>query len=89
MQPMGSHQVIVRYGFCVTPEVLLDGARDDVAREAAEWLDSANGEDKAIISQVMRGIAGPVTDLGTLGGPQDRPVWEFNRYIDRMIHKPG
>jgi choline monooxygenase len=88
LQPMGPERVTVRYGFCVTPESLLDGTREDVAREAAEWLDSANGEDKAIISRVMRGIAGPITDLGTLGGPQDRPVWEFNRYIDRMLHKP-
>jgi choline monooxygenase len=86
LQPMGSTRVMVRYGFCVTPETLLDGKREEVVKAAAEWLDSANGEDKAIISRVMRGIAGPLTDLGTLGGPQDRPVWEFNRYVDRMIN---
>ena len=86
LQPKGALQTAVRYGFCVTPDTLSGAKREDVARDAAAWLDTANGEDKAIITRVMRGIAGPITDSGTLGGRQDRPVWEFNRYISRMLN---
>jgi choline monooxygenase len=87
LQPIGAARVMVRYGFCVTPETVSAGKKEDLVKAAAEWLDAANGEDKAIISKVMSGISGPVTDMGTLGGQHDRPVWEFNRYLDRMLRK--
>jgi hypothetical protein len=86
LQPRGPRQTSVRYGFCVTLETLSEGNRQDIARDAGEWLDAANGEDKAIISRVMQGIKGPMSDSGTFGGRQDRPVWEFNRYVNRMLN---
>jgi phenylpropionate dioxygenase-like ring-hydroxylating dioxygenase large terminal subunit len=87
LQPKGARQTAVRYGFCVTPETLDGADRQKAASDAGEWLDTANSEDKAIISRVMQGILGPVTDGGTLGGRQDRPVWEFNRYVNRMLNR--
>jgi hypothetical protein len=82
IQPHGVDRVAVRYGGCVTPEVLEDPTLGHFAQELAQFLAIANSEDKVALERVMRGMRGPLTRRGRLG-PLDRPLWEFSRFLDR------
>lgn len=86
LQPDGPLRVLVRYGFCVSAGALQSGDREEIITGAAAWLDTANSEDKGIVTRVMRGISSPLQIPGRLGGQQDRPVWEFAKYIDRTLN---
>jgi len=84
IQPAGAARVHVRYGGCVTPEVLNDPAYEAFPSEFSEFLEVANSEDKRALRWLMAGTSGDETARGRLA-PLDRPIWEFIRYLDRQL----
>jgi choline monooxygenase len=85
IQPAGVGLAKLRWGICLTPEVIADPAMTDYGPFLDAFIAKANDEDHAAVVQAHDGVAGPLALTGRLV-PMDQPIWEFIRYLDRQIN---
>jgi phenylpropionate dioxygenase-like ring-hydroxylating dioxygenase large terminal subunit len=89
LRPLAVDRVAIRWSLSVAPEVLAAAADADayVAR-VLDLLDRVNGEDRAVVEGVMRGLGRtsvPDAPMSAL----ERNVHEFHRYLLGAIGADG
>lgn len=85
IQPQGINRAKLRWGICLTPEVIADPSRTGYADELDAFIAKANEEDLMAVTRARRGTGGPLPLAGHLA-PLDQPLWEFIRYLDRALN---
>ncbi len=83
VQPRGVDEMQATWGLAVPPEVLEDIAEsefDSWLQDFRDYMNVANGEDKALVEALHRGSASPILPTGTYH-PIERNLWQFNKYL--------
>ncbi|MCP4391345.1 MAG: Rieske 2Fe-2S domain-containing protein [Gammaproteobacteria bacterium] len=86
VQPQGVDRMLATWGLAVPPEVLADVDEADYPDwldRFRQYMDVANGEDKALVEALNRGSASPQLPAGTYH-PIERNLWQFTRYLAGM-----
>ena len=85
LRPKGHGQVHIRYGASLAPEVVAAMTdRDSETRQAIEFLDTVNFEDREMVEGAYRGARAPLTQPGPIH-QLERPIHHFICYLaERM-----
>jgi len=77
-------RVRVRWGVAAYPGAVPEEKREEHVAEIKAVLDKVNAEDRGLIESLYRGAASMFAESGRLC-PLERSLWEFNRYVARML----
>jgi phenylpropionate dioxygenase-like ring-hydroxylating dioxygenase large terminal subunit len=86
VQPQGTDKMHATWGLAVPPEVLADVSEedfDDWLARFKDYMEVANGEDKALVEALHLGSASPFLPAGTYH-PIERNLWQFTNYLAGM-----
>ena len=85
MQPLGSARVKVRWGLDAFPGAIPEGtAGERRIADLHQAFDRINGEDKPVIAGVRSNSVSRFAEAGPLS-PFERTIWDFQRYLARML----
>lgn len=85
MQPEGTARIRVRWGLDAFPGTIKAGAAGE--RRIADLItafERINNEDKGIVEDIRRNAVSAHATPGPLS-PKERCLWEFHRYLARML----
>lgn len=86
VQPLEIDKMHATWGLAVPPEVLADvneAEFDDWLAQFKQYMEVANGEDKALVEALHRGSASPLLPAGVYH-PIERNLWQFTNYLAGM-----
>ena len=86
VQPLGTDRMRATWGVAVPPEILDEvdvQAYEGWLAEFRQYMEVANGEDKALVEALHRGSSSPLLPAGTYH-PIERNLWQFTRYLARV-----
>jgi nitrite reductase/ring-hydroxylating ferredoxin subunit len=84
IQPLELNRAKLRWGICLTPEIVADPALAAYPDELDAFIATANNEDMVAVTRAREGISGPLPLVGRLT-TLDQPIWEFIRYLGRAL----
>ena len=89
LRPKSQHEVHVRFGLALAPEVheALGDTRPAWLAEVITFFDKVNAEDKFVVEGIHVGSQAPLAKPGPLSW-LEREVHDFARYLDRRLNAP-
>ncbi len=85
LRPTRPGEVMVRIGIALAPENHADAAASDGAiRELEAFFDKVNGEDRAMVEGLYRGVQAPLAQGGSLSW-LERELHDLTRYLARTL----
>ena len=89
LRPKGPHQVQVRFGLALAPEVhaALGDGLPAWLDATLTFFDKVNAEDKFVVEGIHRGSASPLARSGPFSW-LEREIHDFARYLDRRLNGP-
>jgi phenylpropionate dioxygenase-like ring-hydroxylating dioxygenase large terminal subunit len=87
LMPKGPHQVHVRFGLALAPEVhaALGSGLAAWTEEVLKFFDKVNAEDRFVVEGIHRGSASPLARPGPFSW-LEREIHDFARYLDRRLN---
>jgi choline monooxygenase len=80
LQPLGMGEVQIRYGLAFAPELMAEKHLAARIKEAKDYLDETNEEDRGVVEGLYRGVQAPLAEPGPLSWLEKENL-DFTRYI--------
>ena len=86
VMPDGIGRFKATWGVAVPPEILAEVPTAEYGAwllQMADYMNTANSEDKALVQGLYRGSSSQLLPKGTLH-PIEKNLWQFTKYLSRI-----